>query len=98
MPRSTIERIRDKIRQHQYDMTGHAMEEMAEDDLDIADVECSILNGSVVRTDRDDPRGTRYVVKGMAVDEITSIGSAGRSTSTARYLIITVYRVTDPDE
>jgi hypothetical protein len=34
----------------------------------------------------------------MAVDEITSIGSAGRFTSTARYLIITVYRVTDPDE
>lgn len=98
MPRSTIERIRDKIRQHQYDMTSHAMEEMAEDNLDIVDVEYSILNGSVVRIDRDDPRGTRYVVKGMAVDEATSVGSAGRFASTARYLIITVYEVTDPDD
>jgi hypothetical protein len=66
MPRSTIERIRDKIRQRQYDMTGHAMEEMAEDDLDIVDVEQSILSGSLVRIDRNDPRGTKYVVKGLA--------------------------------
>jgi hypothetical protein len=79
-------------------MTGHAMEEMAEDDLDIIDVEHSILNGTVVRTDRDDPRGTKYVVKGMAVDEITPVGTAGRFTSTARYLIITVYEMTDPHE
>jgi hypothetical protein len=98
MPRSTIERIRDKIRQRQYDMTGHAMEEMAEDDLDIVDVECSILTGSVVRIDRDDPRGTRYVVKGLAADETSPVGTAGRFTSTARYLIITVYEVTDPHE
>ena len=35
MPRSVLERIREQIRQGQYDMTAHAMEEMAEDDLDI---------------------------------------------------------------
>jgi hypothetical protein len=98
MPRSTIERIREKIRQRQYDMSGHAMQEMAEDNLDILDVEHSILAGSVVRIDRDDPRGTRYVVKGMAADKVTPVGTAGRFTSTARYLIITVYEVTDPNE
>ena len=54
MPRSTIERIRDKIRQRQYDMAGHTMEEMAEGDLDIVDVEHSILGDSLVRIDRDD--------------------------------------------
>jgi hypothetical protein len=59
MPSSAIERIREKIRQRQYDMTGHAMEEMAEDDLDIVDVECSILNGAVMRIERTDPRGTK---------------------------------------
>jgi hypothetical protein len=33
-------------------MTVHAMEEMAEDDLDILDVEQAVLNGRVVRTNR----------------------------------------------
>lgn len=56
MPRSTIERIREQIRQRQYDMTKHVMDEMAEDDLDIMDIEYSILNGTVVRVDRNDPR------------------------------------------
>lgn len=98
MPRSAVERIREKIRQRQYDMTSHAMEEMAEDDLDILDVEHSILSGAIDRIDRADPRGTKYVVKGMAVDEMTPVGTAGRFISTARYLIITVYEVTDPHE
>lgn len=48
MPRSTLERIRKRIQLGQYDMTAHAMDEMAEDDLDIVDIECSILNGAVV--------------------------------------------------
>ena len=34
MPRSWIERIRDKVRLREYDMTMHAVEEMAEDGLD----------------------------------------------------------------
>lgn len=49
MPRSRIERIREKIRLRQYDMSGHAMEEMAEDDLDIEDVEYAIMNGRISR-------------------------------------------------
>ncbi len=79
-------------------MTAHAMEEMAEDNLDIMDLEYSILNGTIVRIDRDDPRGTKYVVKGVAADEITLVGTAGRFTSVARYLIITAYKVTDPND
>jgi hypothetical protein len=98
MPSRILERIRDKIQQRQYDMTAHAMEEMAEDDLDIVDVEHSILGGSLVRIDRDDPRGTRYVINGMAVDEMTPVGTAGRFASTARYLIIPVYEVTNANE
>lgn len=98
MPRSIIERIRKQIRQGQYDMTAHATEEMAEDDLDIVDIECSILNGTVARIDRDDPRGTKYVVKGVAADEVTLVGTAGRFTSIAHYLIITAYKVTDADD
>jgi hypothetical protein len=78
-------------------MSAHAMEEMAEDGLDIEDVECSILNGSVVRVERDDPRGTKYVVAGIALDAVMPVGSVGRFTSAERYLIVTVYEITDPN-
>ncbi len=44
MPRSNIARIRERIRQRQYDMSVHAMEEMAEDGLDIVDVESAVLS------------------------------------------------------
>ena len=95
MPRRVIERIRDAIRSQQYDVTKHAVDEMAEDGLDIVDVETAIVNGSITKTERDDPRGTRYTVLGVAADSVTRVGSAGRFTETSRYLIITVYEVTD---
>jgi len=60
MTRSRIERIREKIRRGEYDMSAHAMEEMAEDDLDIEDVQRAILNGRIVNIRKDDPRGTKY--------------------------------------
>ncbi len=79
-------------------MTVHASEEMAEDDLDILDVEHAMLNGRIIKTEKDDPRGTKYVVKGFAIDEETSVGVVGRFADTGRYLIITVYEVTDAEE
>jgi hypothetical protein len=75
-------------------MTVHAMEEMAEDDLDILDVEQAVLNGQVVRREKDDPRGMKYVIEGLAADGETSVGVVGRFLDGERYLIITVYEVT----
>ncbi len=95
MPRSNIECIREKIRLRQYDMSGHAMAEMAEDDLDIDDIEQAILNGRIGRIERDDPRGTKYVVEGTAVDGKTPVGVVGRFVTTGQYLIITVYEITE---
>jgi hypothetical protein len=94
MPRRIIERIREKIRQGEYDMTAHATEEMAEDNLDILDVEQAIFNGQVSRAEKKDLRGTKYVVEGKAMDQQTPVGVVGRFTSTGRYLIVTVYEVT----
>ncbi len=71
------------------------MEEMAEDNLDIEDVEQAVLNGRVGRIERDDPRGTRYIVEGTAVDGTTPVGVVGRFVATGRYLIITVYEITE---
>jgi Domain of unknown function (DUF4258) len=98
VPRNDIERIREKIRVRQYDMSAHAMEEMAEDLLTILDVEEAILRGQVIRVEKDDPRGTKYVVVGTALDQQTPVGVVGRFASTGRYLIITVYEVTELED
>ena len=52
MRRSWIERIRESIRSRQCDMTAHATEEMAEDELDVVDVEHAILTAR-----RTNPKG-----------------------------------------
>lgn len=94
MPRSRVERIRASIRLRQYDMSAHTMEEMAEDRLDILDIEQALLYGRITSIERDDPRGTKYVVEGTVVDRQTPVGVVGRFTSRSRYLIITVYKIT----
>ena len=94
MPRSWIERIREKIRLRQYDMTAHAAEEMAEDGLGIVDMEHAVLAGRVVRIEREDPRGNKHVIEGVAMDGVTPVGVVGRFTGGGRYLIITIYAIT----
>ena len=91
-----MHRIRAAIRNAAYDVTAHATEEMAEDALDVVDIETAILNGRLVKTDRDDPRGTRYTVHGIGADGITPVGTVGRFTGTGRYLIITAYEIMEP--
>ena len=93
MPRSRLYRIRQKISQREYDITAHAVEEMAEDQFTITDVETSILGGQIVRTERDDPRSTKYVIEGTATEAHASVVTVGRYTGTGRYLIITVYQL-----
>ncbi|MEH1937082.1 MAG: DUF4258 domain-containing protein [Nostoc sp.] len=76
-------------------MSAHAMEEMAEDMLTILDVEEAVMRGQVIRVEKDDPRGTKYIVVGTALDQQTPVGIVGRFASNGRYLIITVYEVTE---
>jgi len=57
LPRRILDRIRVAIRHATYDITAHAIEEMAEDALDIADVGTAILNGRLVKTERDTREG-----------------------------------------
>ena len=90
-----LDKIRGVISESAYHMTAHAVEEMAEDDLDLADVEMAILTGQVAKTERDDPRGTRYTIVGRAVDGEIPVGVVGRFKEGGQYLIITVYRVTE---
>lgn len=94
MPRRAIDRIRNAIRSGNYDMTHHAVEEMAEDNPGIFDVEAAILNGQIAKVERDGPRGTRYIIEGAGVDQSTPVGVVGRFKETGIFLIITVYEIT----
>jgi hypothetical protein len=76
-------------------MSAHATEQMAEDDLDILDVEQAVLNGQIARIEKDDPPGTKYVIEGTGMDHTTPVGVVGRFTGDDRFLIITVYEVTE---
>jgi len=98
MSRRLLERIRAAILSGDYDLTRHAIDEMAEDGLSIFDVECAILGGEITKTETDDPRGPRYTVIGSAEDQKTEVGVVGRFTETGIYLIITVYGVTEQEE
>ena len=75
-------------------MTVHALEEMAEDGLDIVDMEHAVLAGRVMRIERDDARGNKHVIEGMAADAMTPVGVVGRFTGGGRYLMITIYAIT----
>jgi hypothetical protein len=66
---------------------------MAEDGLDILDVEQAVLTGQIVQTEKDDPRGMKYVIEGLATDGETSVGVVGRFTNGQRYLVITIYEI-----
>ncbi len=57
-------------------------------------IEQAVLNGCIVRIEKDDPRGTKYVIEGAGMNQITPVGMVGRFTGDERYLIITVYEVT----
>jgi hypothetical protein len=98
MSRRLLERIQVAILSGDYDLTRHAIDEMAEDELSIFDVERAILSGKITRTQTDDPRGPRYTIIGLAEDQKTEVGVVGRFTETGIYLIITVYEVTEPEE
>jgi len=98
MSQRLLEQIQDAILNGEYDLTRHAVDEMAEDGLGIFDVESAILGGEITETETDDPRGPRYTIIGLAEDQKTEVGVVGRFTETGVYLIITVYEVTEPEE
>jgi hypothetical protein len=81
-----------------YDMTFHAVEELAEDGLDTADLEAAVAEGEIIATEPDDLRGTRYTVDGPSRDRSRRVGVVGRFTETGIFLVITAYEVTPHDE
>jgi hypothetical protein len=89
---SLIEIIRQAILNDNYEITGHAFEEIKEDNVSIIDVENAILYGKIVRELTHDLRGKRYLVEGCGFDK-RLVHVVCRMLSSGKLRIITVYAI-----
>jgi hypothetical protein len=90
---ATIDILRKKVRNKEYEFAiPHFFEEMANDDLQLVDIETAILNGKVRRRFTRDPRGARYEVVGSATDG-RQVAIICRMKDTGKLLFITTYLV-----
>ena len=89
----SIRRIRLALKEGRYEYSIHALEEMDEDQLADSDVYEATMKGKIVARLTGDPRGTRFVVRGLAVDKETGVEVVCRFLSSAILRIITVYAV-----
>lgn len=86
-----IHKIREKVIKQEYEFAiPHFFEEMANDNLTLADIEQAIANGRIRRKFTRDPRGTRYEVVGSAADK-RKIAVICRIKSIGKLLFITTY-------
>jgi len=88
-----IRRIRQAFREGQYYYSIHALEEMDEDGLTFADVEQAVMSGAIVAILTEDPRGTRFVVRGVTLDEETEVEIVCRFLPSSSLRIIRVYAI-----
>ena len=86
-----LRRIRRAIRVGRYELTVHALEEMDEDDLGEADVLGALLRGVLSAELTDDPRGSRFVVRGKTHEGDREIEVVCRFLPSGLLRIITVY-------
>ena len=87
----SLRRIRRAINEGRFEFTGHALEEMDEDDLSEIDLRHAILHGSLLAELTDDPRGKRFIVCGKATNRDCSIEVVCRFVPSGLMRIITVY-------
>ncbi len=89
----SIRRIRAAVRDGRYDYSGHALEEMDDDQLLESEVYEIIMRGMVVAKLTDDPRGTRFVIRGSTVEKEAEV--VCRFLPTGKLRIITAYAIED---
>jgi len=89
----SLKSIRRAIREGRYEFTIHALEEMDEDDVEETDVRSCLLHGSLSDELTDDPRGTRFLVRGTSQDR--EIEVVCRFLPSGLLRIITVYQLAE---
>ena len=89
---SVIDRIRQAVREKRYRITDHALDEADADNLLEDDIVHILLTGNLDSTYTDDPRGTRYVVRGdlyrLEIDVVCRFRKDG-----SLLIVVTVYVV-----
>ena len=86
-----LEQIRALVRQGEYVLSIHAENEMADDGLTERDLEAAILNGRIVRREKDRIGRQKYVIEGTALDGRGLTAVAQRIQTRRLVLIITAY-------
>lgn len=88
---SRIADFRRKVALGQYELTGHAKDEMEQDSFTIEDIKAGIYSGSIVATQRHGRQARKYVVKGRSTDR-RNITLVCRITSIGRLRVVTVFK------
>ena len=89
---SRIATFRRKIALGQYELTGHAKDEMEQDGFTIHDVKTAVYGGKILMSQRHDPGPRKYVVRGRILDG-RQIDVVCRLTELRRLRVITVFAV-----
>lgn len=63
-----LAKIRALVKQGDYILSIHAENELADENLDEQDLEAAILNGTIVRRERDPIGRAKYVIEGKALN------------------------------
>jgi hypothetical protein len=87
---SPLRCIRQAIREEHYRISAHANDEMAEDDLEIADIEHIVLTGKMFKKLTQDTRGIRYMIVGETTNRCRGYVDC-RFLDSGIPLIITAY-------
>jgi len=85
-----LQRIKLAVRDGRYEVTEHAVLEAEADDFGPLDLRNAILDGQIIRKLTRDPRGTRYIIRGTALDG-RAICVVCRFTELKEVRIITAY-------
>ncbi|MEI6231642.1 MAG: DUF4258 domain-containing protein [Planctomycetota bacterium] len=88
---NVLQRIQHAVRTEQYELSVHAFEEAEDDEFLIVDIEHALLNGKIAKKYTHDPKGTRYTVRGPALDDRLMIVVC-RFCERTGLLILTVFR------
>ncbi len=93
MASKVLGKIRACVRSGSYELTTHANDEMADDELSILEVESSMLSGRIVRIQKGDFLGDKYTIHGPGKHSETRICTIGRFLASGRYRIVTIYEI-----
>ncbi len=86
-----LARLRNRVAQGRYEVSGHAERELENDGFEIADRLCCVASGRIVARQRDVQRGhLKYVIQGTATDG-RAICIVCRLMRSGDVLVITVF-------